>query len=748
MKKGLLFLSSVCLSCLATSVLAAPSLPVTKPWVVDTNILSGPAIDPAAIKGQWFLDYASGAETNRTHEFYDNISGDSMGANAITGYVSSITFMAGPGTPILAFSIQATVWNDTTLLVTYLDGTNSHGETLSYKELPYVGDMLDVKLTASFAITGTNNLPLLWAWRPYRDRQPYIEATNEDQAAWYCWSPDDPDPLHQPKGNYFVPTWDFGTIPQGQSATRQLDFIVQGGGILPGGGDPRYTVIFQSFVQQSDVLLNRTTSLKISTWIDEISADNGIPYPEEEPYSGSDVSVFHNIPEEEELLDFGDAPDTPYPTLLANDGARHIIVPGVQMGLAVDWETDGQPTAAADGDDTNMVFGVDDEDGVAFMGANFSGQTNTLAVGCSTSGWLYIWVDFDANGSWGDFGESQSSWATQGVNYVQIFFPTNSAIGNTYARFRFTTETNYSLNYTGQARDGEVEDYRIIVQNEEEEQLDFGDAMDPTYPTLWASMGACHTIVPGICLGTNIDAEADGQPTLNADGDDNNPPPPMGIDDEDGVTLPPEFVAGASPQSLLWHPPMASLTHGLTGTVMETGPTRGNRCSRAPRSARDSMSCWCPSLSRRHSLPAGRIPAGGSPPMRRLRFHTPAGLTTAKWRIMKFVSKSTTSATRPIRITRRCSSITARAIACPHHTGLAPMRRISIRTACRPFRPTETISPAMTMKMESPCPFSSSEVRPPPFSSRRPPMASSMHGWTSIRTATGPMPANRYPPMP
>ena len=29
-----------------------------------------------------------------------------------------------------------------------------------------------------------------------------------------------------------------------------------------------------------------------------------------------------------EPLDFGDAPDQPYPTLLANNGARHVIGPG------------------------------------------------------------------------------------------------------------------------------------------------------------------------------------------------------------------------------------------------------------------------------------------------------------------------------------------------------------------------------------------------------------------------------------
>jgi hypothetical protein len=52
-----------------------------------------------------------------------------------------------------------------------------------------------------------------------------------------------------------------------------------------------------SEIEGIDVLLNRTTSLKISTWLDDLSRDLCIPYPEAEPFRGSDCSVFHNIPE-------------------------------------------------------------------------------------------------------------------------------------------------------------------------------------------------------------------------------------------------------------------------------------------------------------------------------------------------------------------------------------------------------------------------------------------------------------------
>jgi len=59
--------------------------------------------------------------------------------------------------------------------------------------------------------------------------------------------------------------------------------------------------------------------------------------------------------------------------------------------------------------------------------------------------------------------------------------------------------------------------------------FDWGDAPDPTYPTLHAANGAYHTIVPGVFLGGGVDEEVDGQPGLDALGDDS------AGDDEDGV---------------------------------------------------------------------------------------------------------------------------------------------------------------------------------------------------------------------
>ena len=62
---------------------------------------------------------------------------------------------------------------------------------------------------------------------------------------------------------------------------------------------------------------------------------------------------------------------------------------------------------------------------------------------------------------------------------------------------------------------------------------DFGDAKDPTYPTLFNHNGARH-VISDLKLGLFVDSENDGQPTQSANGDDMH-----GSPDEDGVTIPP-----------------------------------------------------------------------------------------------------------------------------------------------------------------------------------------------------------------
>ena len=66
-----------------------------------------------------------------------------------------------------------------------------------------------------------------------------------------------------------------------------------------------------------------------------------------------------------------------------------------------------------------------------------------------------------------------------------------------------------------------------------------------SYPTLYASNGARHVIVPGVYLGAGVDSEPDGQPSGDALGDDNDIYYPPANDDEDGVVFTSAFRAGA-----------------------------------------------------------------------------------------------------------------------------------------------------------------------------------------------------------
>ena len=104
------------------------------------------------------------------------------------------------------------------------------------------------------------------------------------------------------------------------------------------------------------------------------------------------------------------------------------------------------------------------------------------------------------------------------------------------------------LNAYGQAPDGEVEDFMVELR-----AADYGDLPDPVagtadsdFNTLRVHNGPRHgvPITPLVYMGTRIDTEADGLPTLRSVGDDNNPVP----DDEDGIIFLGPLVPGSNAQ--------------------------------------------------------------------------------------------------------------------------------------------------------------------------------------------------------
>lgn len=161
-------------------------------------------------------------------------------------------------------------------------------------------------------------------------------------------------------------------------------------------------------------------------------------------------------------LDFGDLP-APFPTLLVDNGPSH-LASGPRLGLSLDTEADGQPSAAADGDDANGV--QDDEEGVVFAPLIFAGQVDAqVSVTASEAAKLDAWIDFNADGNFA--GASEQIFAgldvVAGENSLTFAIPADAAQGQTFARFRISSAGG--LPPTGNAADGEVEDHQLTIGN-------------------------------------------------------------------------------------------------------------------------------------------------------------------------------------------------------------------------------------------------------------------------------------------
>lgn len=246
-----------------------------------------------------------------------------------------------------------------------------------------------------------------------------------------------------------------------------------------------------------------------------------------------------------QTYDFGDAPDASapgdrYPTLFANGGARHTIdATKPHLGYTPpDSEADGQPNATATGDGA-------DEDGIHLTTALIRGEEASLRVRVtmgtdgSTPVYLDGWIDFNQDDGWSGADEHviDSYSLNGGESSITFDVPPGASVGDTFARFRLSTASG-GLLPTGDAADGEVEDYQMTII-----ASDWGDAPN-SYKTLGVNNGPRHGIT-GPYMGAELpDAEADGQLDGDAgdgaDGDDDN-----GRDDEDGVTFP-SLIRGES----------------------------------------------------------------------------------------------------------------------------------------------------------------------------------------------------------
>lgn len=194
-----------------------------------------------------------------------------------------------------------------------------------------------------------------------------------------------------------------------------------------------------------------------------------------------------------EGIDFGDAPDSPYPTILAmpNDGARHNIVPGYYLGNSVDNEPDGQPDPDALGDDND---GNDDEDGVVFNGFLSPCLQVPITIMASAPGDIDAWIDFNADGDWMDAGEEIFSGQAviAGATNLNFTVPCDAVIGTTFARFRFSSTGG--LAWRSLADDGEVEDYAVEILESMPAPLGAVPSIPDTGQSEWYDDGAIGII--------------------------------------------------------------------------------------------------------------------------------------------------------------------------------------------------------------------------------------------------------------
>jgi CSLREA domain-containing protein len=188
----------------------------------------------------------------------------------------------------------------------------------------------------------------------------------------------------------------------------------------------------------------------------------GILRPKDGNLDGSavcDIGAFEFVSE----MDYGDLPG-PYLTMREENGARHYFSEGFYMGSSVDIDTNGFHSDAADGDDNDPFGGTDDEDGVTFLSVLRTNETVQAQVVLSGSGYLYAWMDFNHDGDWIDTGEKviNGVYKTAGTHSFPVLVPANASLGQTAARFRFSSRAR--LQPDGIGVDGEVEDYLVTIE--------------------------------------------------------------------------------------------------------------------------------------------------------------------------------------------------------------------------------------------------------------------------------------------
>ncbi|NNL89055.1 MAG: hypothetical protein HKP25_08290 [Marinicaulis sp.] len=156
--------------------------------------------------------------------------------------------------------------------------------------------------------------------------------------------------------------------------------------------------------------------------------------------------------------DFSDAPVAPY------GDPRHDIVAGIQIGASNTVETTAynHPSANADTGDDGVTIPALEPSSISFIQVDVSGA----------GGLLQAWIDWDDNGDFttsgdqiaadvSDGGAGDNDGMVNGQIQLAVTPPAMASIGNTFARFRWSTQAGVNSAIT--APDGEVEDYQVSI---------------------------------------------------------------------------------------------------------------------------------------------------------------------------------------------------------------------------------------------------------------------------------------------
>lgn len=166
--------------------------------------------------------------------------------------------------------------------------------------------------------------------------------------------------------------------------------------------------------------------------------------------------------------DFGDAPDT-YGTLLNSDGPRH-GTGTVKLGPGTTTiDTDGfagrpagsrSSNASDDSGDDGVTVGT--AAGPSLQGSTLTrGVASTLQVQAPAGGVLNAWIDWNRNGIFDTAEQVATNLTPTGGVITLTVTPPSGTAGATFARFRISSASG--LGPTGNAPDGEVEDYGLTL---------------------------------------------------------------------------------------------------------------------------------------------------------------------------------------------------------------------------------------------------------------------------------------------